>query len=124
MKTINCLSLVSVIALGISGCVSAISTTIPTETDTALPSPTILSPTSTSTVTPTETSIATLPATLEPEPAKESIEILLQEPVDCEAPCFWGITPGQTTLDEAKNIFTHLGLEVKSITDQGKDYSG
>jgi hypothetical protein len=52
------------------------------------------------------------------------MEILLQEPVDCEAPCFWGITPGQTTLDEAKNIFTHLGLEVKSITDQGKDFHG
>lgn len=48
----------------------------------------------------------------------------MQQSVDCEAPCFWGIKPGQTTLIEALHIFTHLGLQVKSITYQGKDFYG
>ncbi len=36
----------------------------------------------------------------------------MHEPVDCTAPCFWGIMPGQTTLNEARNIFSHLGLQM------------
>lgn len=124
MKPINCISLLLAIALGLSGCVSAGPTIMPTQTGTPLPSPTLLSPTFTSTFTPAPTSTATLPATLEPEQAKETIRSLLQEPVDCEAPCFWGITPGQTTLEEAINIFTHLGFQVKSTTYQGKDFYG
>lgn len=85
-------------------------------------SSTPIPPTSTSTFTPTET--ATLPATLESEQAKETIRTLLQDSVDCEAPCFWGITPRQTTLSEAINIFTHLGLQVESTIFQGKDFYG
>jgi hypothetical protein len=49
---------------------------------------------------------------LKPEQAEETMSTLLQEPVDCPAPCFWGILPGQTTLEEATNIFTHLGLPI------------
>jgi len=44
---------------------------------------------------------------------------LLLEPVDCLAPCFWGITPDQTTLGEAKNIFTHLGLIMENTSKIG-----
>jgi hypothetical protein len=54
----------------------------------------------------------TQPATKEPEQAEELIRKLLREPVDCSAPCFWGIIPGETTLGEAKNIFTLLGLQL------------
>lgn len=111
-------------ALGISGCVPASSTTAPAEVNPSVSSSTPIPPTSTSTFTPTETATATLPATLESEQAKETIRTLLQDSVDCEAPCFWGITPRQTTLSEAINIFTHLGLQVKSTTYQGTDFYG
>jgi hypothetical protein len=83
----------------------------PTFTATQLSSPTVILPTSTSTPTPTPSS--TPPPTLEPEQAEEILRTLLQEPVDCAAPCFWGIIPGQTILDEAANIFTNLGLTVQ-----------
>jgi len=66
----------------------------------------------------------TPPVALEPEQAKETIRTLLREPVDCSAPCFWGIVPGQTTLGEAKNIFTRLGLPVASTTYEKKDFHG
>jgi hypothetical protein len=66
----------------------------------------------------------TPPPTLEPEQAKAVLQTLLSETVDCAAPCFWGIMPGQTTLGEAKNIFTRFGLQIKSTTYQGKDFYG
>jgi hypothetical protein len=60
---------------------------------------------------------------LAPEQAKEIIRTLLQEPVDCEAPCFWGIMPGQTTFEDAANIFLHLGLRLQGTTTlDGKDF--
>jgi hypothetical protein len=123
MKSTNCLSLLLVIALEVAGCAPAGSTTIPTQVETPVSSPTLFPPTSTSTVTPSATVTPTLPPTLGPEQAKETIRTLLQEPVDCEAPCFWGIMPGQTTLDEATNIFVHLGLSLKfTATLDGKDF--
>jgi hypothetical protein len=125
MKPINCLSLLLAIALGLSSCVPVGSTTMPIQTDTPIPSLTLFSPTSISTFTPIETSTAMLPATLEPEQAKETIRTLLQEPVDCESPCFWGIMSGHTTLEDAINIFTHLGLQLKHTnTRDNKEFYG
>jgi len=125
MKPINCLSLLLVIALGLSGCLSAGSGTLPTQTGTPIPSPTLVFSTATSTSTPTETSTATLPATLGPEQAKETIRTLLQDSIDCESPCFWGIVIGRTTLEEAINIFAHLGLQLKHTnTRDNKDFYG
>ena len=74
--------------------------------------PTFIPVTPTLTITPTETEIprSTQPATLTPLQA-EKIRTLLQEPIDCSAPCFWGITPQQTTFVEATNIFASLGLQ-------------
>jgi hypothetical protein len=60
--------------------------------------------------------------TLEPEVANEKIKNFLTEPIDCTAPCFWGITPGQTTAEEARNIFKYFGLQVSSIPYAGKIY--
>jgi hypothetical protein len=123
MKSTHCLSLLLVIALELAGCVPAGSTMIPTQAKTLVSSPTVIAPTSTSTFTPSATITPTLPSTLEPEQAKETIRTLLQEPVDCAAPCFWGIMPGQTTLEEAANIFIHLGLGLKGTTTlDGKDF--
>lgn len=78
---------------------------------------------STKTVTPSPsiTTTPTLVNTLEPEFVKETIQPLLGEPLNCEEPCFWGITPGKTPFDEAKNLFGQLGF----IPFEGKDqYSG
>jgi hypothetical protein len=74
-----------------------------------------------STLTPTKT--MTPLNTLEPDKANEMIKTLLQEPLDCSAPCFWGIVPGQTSNEEAKNIFSHLGLQMASKMYEGKDFS-
>ena len=124
MKLIHRLYLPLVITFVLSGCVPGNSTMIPTQAEVQLPSPTFIQPTSTPITTPTETVTLTLHASMEPEKAKETMRTLLQEPVDCESPCFWGITSGQTTLDEAKNIFTKLGLQIKSTNFQGKDFYG
>jgi hypothetical protein len=47
---------------------------------------------------------------LEPEQAKTAIEPLLQEPLNCAIPCFWGIVPGKTHVDETRNFFSRLGF--------------
>ncbi|MEA3440385.1 MAG: hypothetical protein U9R58_08890 [Chloroflexota bacterium] len=89
-------------------------------TVTSLPasaSPTVLS-TRPATTSPSPT--LTPPPTLLPEQAEDTIRKMIQEPT---APCFWEICPGQTTLEEAVNIFTHLGLYVeRTNTRDGKEY--
>lgn len=113
------------IALLLLGCIPASTTTTSSQVEPPISLPTLFATlTPTSTLTPTVTIFPTLPPTLEPAQAEKIMRTLLQEPVDCEAPCFWGITPGQTALSEAINIFTHLGLQVNSTTFQGKDFYG
>lgn len=85
-----------------------------TLTATPQPSPTAIPPTSTFVQSPTQTPLPTL----EPEQAEETIRTLLREPVDCSAPCFWGIVPGQTTLYEATHIFTYMGLPVQFTNER------
>lgn len=62
--------------------------------------------------------------TLEPEKVKEMIKTLMSEPIDCPAPCFWGIRPGKTTSEDAEKIFSHLGLEMARGTSSGNDIAG
>lgn len=81
------------------------------------------SPLPTATITHVPTQTAILPIhTMQPELAKETINTLLQQPGDCKAPCFWGITPGKTTLNDARNIFSHFALPIQSIS--GNEDSG
>lgn len=124
MKTIHRLSLLLVIVSGVSGCIANDSPTTPVQVDEPLPALTITSPSPspTSTLKPTET--ITIPlATLESEQAKETIRNLLQEPVDCDAPCFWGITPEQTALEDASDIFARLGLQlIHTNSRDNKDF--
>jgi hypothetical protein len=122
MRSIHYTYLLLAVAMALSGCVSSSAIVIPTRTETPLSSP--ISIPSTSTPRPTQTATIAPPATLDVEQAKATLKALVQEPVDCEAPCFWGIQPGQTTLSEAINIFTHLGLQVKSTNYQGRDFYG
>lgn len=100
----------------------------PTSTLTPTPSPAVtLTPPITIEQPPSLTPISTITMTpldtLEPEKAMETIKTLLREPVDCSAPCFWGIVPGQTTNEEARNIFSHLGLQMASRINEGKGFS-
>lgn len=122
MKPRACLYLL-LLALAISACAPATSTPTPFQTRTDFPSPTVNPPTITPAPAPTATPTLTPPATLEPEQAKEALRTLLAEPVDCAAPCFWGILPGQTTFGEAKNIFAHFGLTLEyTNTLEGKQF--
>jgi hypothetical protein len=84
-----------------------------TTTNTSTPSATSIHPTPTYTPAPTQTATPTPLSTLAPEEAEEFIRNLLQDPRDCLAPCFWGIIPGQTSLEEAINRFAHLGLPLQ-----------
>jgi hypothetical protein len=94
-------------------------TQIPINTVSRTPSPTI----ALSTSTPLPSMTPMVVDTLEAEKANETIKNLLIEPIDCSAPCFWGIAPGQTTLDKANQTFNHLGLQMMSSTVGGKDFS-
>lgn len=70
------------------------------------------------TVTPTSVD------TLEPDVAKATIEPLLQEPMNCAVPCFWGIIPGETHFDEARIFFGKLGFIPFEGIDRNSPSSG
>lgn len=131
-----------ILAFALAGCKLSAQTIKPTQIE-QFPSPAIISPTYTLVPTPipsktltplvtieqrpspklTPTITLTPLITLEPEKANEKIKTLLREPVDCSAPCFWGIVPGQTSNEEARNIFSHLGLPMASRVNEGKGFS-
>lgn len=73
-------------------------TVLPTQTKTPLPT------TNTALPSQTPTPIPTLP----PEQADKLLQELLWNNPECSAPCFMGVTPGETTLEEANSIFTPL----------------
>ena len=86
-------------------------TVLPSNTPPALEKPTaspVLSPSATTTPIPLPPS-PTLQPSLDEANTKEIILELLKTNGSCKLPCFWGITPGETTLDEAKRFFDHLG---------------
>jgi hypothetical protein len=124
MKRLSYSCIIMVLVFMLAGC-SVIS---PTVLPTMVKSPTIATILLSQTLTPTAT-ITPIPSKtplnmLEPNEAEEAIRKLLQEPVDCAAPCFWGITPGKTTLEEAGEIFGHLRLPLSvPNTYRGKDHS-
>jgi len=124
MKLSHTLYILIIVNIVLTGCMSKSLPPTPAQAATQTLSPTQVPLTATSIPSPTQTATLTPPATLEPEQAQETIQALLREPVDCDAPCFWGIMPGQTTLGEAVNIFTRLGLQVKytNARDHKKSY--
>ncbi|MCC6271068.1 MAG: hypothetical protein IT190_07310 [Microbacteriaceae bacterium] len=86
-------------------------------------------PTFTYSAEPTHTSLPTLTMTLTPLPtleptqAKETLQQLLVKQEPCQSPCFWGITPNQTTTGEAQNIFNQLNIPLLDMNQNGeKDY--
>ncbi len=85
--------------------------------------------------TPSFISTATLSPTLEPtitltplpvlsQQASESeIRDLLQNDVDCKPPCFLGVIPEKTTVDELKLIFNHFGSPLYDYEGKGRAYA-
>lgn len=125
MKLIYCIYSTFIIVLVLSSCGPASSTALPTQAVVVIqpPTSTFVQPTITSILAPTETATLVPPATLQPEKAQLTMRVRLQQPIDCDAPCFWGISPEQTTLDEAKYIFTRLGLLLEyTNTLNGEDF--
>lgn len=72
---------------------------LPSQTATAIPSPTALSSQVISTPLPT----------LSPTQVSEVVRTLYANNGGCELPCFWGIVPGKTTLPEIVTRFSLLG---------------
>jgi hypothetical protein len=68
--------------------------------------PPTLTPTATGTPTPTST-LTTVP-TLPAEDARKRLLELLANNGDCRLPCLWGITPGKSNNQEARNILLPL----------------
>ncbi len=106
------------ILIGLLGCSSegrtlAIETPTPESYSTPEITPTI---TSTITASPTRTLTPTLVPTTTETPfhtpvlteASEAVRQLLMQEMECESPCIWGVIPGQTTLEEAQDIFIRL----------------
>ena len=135
MKSANWLFFLLIFILVLAGCTNVSPTIQPTQkvqllspTPTSLPATDTVTPTSTQaptvTETPSPTTTQTPLATLGPESVKETMQPLLQNPMNCDTPCFWGIKPQKTYFDEVRIFFSHLGFipfEGK-IPDSGKDF--
>jgi hypothetical protein len=139
MKPVSWLSLVLIPVFVLAGC-GPISPTIRPTQEVQLPSPSSLpvmdtvaptstpiqtitespSPTSTPTMeiteTPSPTATQTLLATLRPESAKATMQPFLTDPMNCASPCFLGITPRKTTMNEVRALFSPLGLKHREGT--------
>lgn len=84
-------------------------TFIPSETFTPEHS---MTPRVTTKITPSPSPSSTLTpiVTLIPVIAQETIQPLTRDPMNCAVPCFWGIIPGLTQFNGAKDFFTRLGF--------------
>jgi hypothetical protein len=101
----------------------------PTSTDSATPNPSL---TPSKTFTPTKLSFPTRTFTTTPAPtwtqlptlssaeAETKITDLLLHNADCLLPCWWGITPGVTTWNEAKQ-FLEAFTDIEGPSLQGAD---
>lgn len=127
IKFLPWLYLFLILLLVFAGC-GPISSTIQPTQELIIPSQTNLqatdtvAPTSTPTLavteTPSPTATRTHLATSDPKSMEETIQSLLQDPMNCMVPCFWGIVPGKTSMDEARAFFSHLGFRAFEGTDQ------
>jgi len=61
----------------------------------------------------------TLLPTLEPVDAEKAIQELLQQDLQCRLPCFWGIIPGQTSLEETQRIYNRLNMTFELTYQDG-----
>lgn len=85
--------------------------------------------------TPTFTPTVTSPPTLEPtitltslpelsrQASESEIKELLQNDTKCEPPCFLGVIPEKTTVDELKLIFNRFRLPLYDYEGKGRAYA-
>jgi len=91
------------------------------------PTFTIIPSSSVSLETPTPTKIVytaqapsiTPLATLLSEEAAEQIKAFFRSTTTCIAPCFMDVIPNQTTLNKAKAVFGHLGIDLQHTISMG-----
>ena len=72
-------------------------------------------PTALATITATPTAIFTL-SPQEQDLQHAGIVGLLENNGGCELPCFWGVTPGQSTLDESGGMLSSAGVYLYEST--------
>jgi len=118
--------LFSVFYLGIGSCsgvgeIESPSTLSPAYTAKTIFTPTIELTTTSSVLTmttqtpsPTNLPTLTLIPTLSPAKMDQKVEELIETNGGCNLPCWWGITPGETTWGEAKNFFLQYNPEILS----------
>jgi hypothetical protein len=116
-----------ILQMSIIGCTHTPNTIVVTPTPTTISSPTtspLVSPSSKlSTQTLIPFPVETPQPTLEPGQEKGAIQTLLQNNVDCDAPCFWEIIPGETTLENAKRKLVYFRINLQYVTRlENKDY--
>lgn len=70
------------------------------------------------TETPSPTTAQYMTSTLEMQSIQKTLQPLLQDPFNCVVPCFVGIIPGKTSLQEVKNFFAPFNFRHKD----GEDY--
>lgn len=73
------------------------------------------------TATPESTETLTPHPTLSQSTSETEIKQLMQNDIECKLPCFLGVIPAQTTVDELENVFTHFGLH--RATTLGSPYT-
>lgn len=132
MKPVPWLSLF-LLLLVLTGCVPVNPTIQPTQ-KTIVPSPINLQATYTVaqtstqklvvTETPSPMATSTTLATLDPKSVIKTVQSLLLDPMYCKHPCFWGIMPEKTSMDEARLLFSRLGFTPFEGTDpnSGRDF--
>lgn len=101
------------------GCLPSPSPT-PDNNETATPEPSFmpsltLSPTPTRTAKPTATATHEPLPTLPPAEALEKVQELLETNGGCAFPCWWGITPGKTSWNEALDILQPIAWRISSL---------
>jgi hypothetical protein len=94
-------------------------TSIPTETQILKPTPTeTLRSTSTASPMPSPTPTSTPATTRTPQPtllpqeAMRLVSELLETNGGCRLPCWWGITPGETSWDEARHFLQTFSTKI------------
>jgi len=86
----------------------------PVITDAELSTPSSMVESPSATVTPLDT--------LKPAQITETLQPLLQEPMNCAVPCFWGITPGKTSLEDVRIFFSKLGFTPFEKVYEGRGF--
>lgn len=146
MKTVSWFSLVLISVIVLAGCAPVSPIIRPTQnvqlqSPTSLPTTDTIPPISTATLaitkiptstptleiteTPSPTATQTLLATLRPESAKATMQSFSKDPMNCASPCFLGITPRKTTMNEVRAFLSPLGFKHREGTDpmnSGRDF--